>query len=160
MPLDENGLFADPIWGSLPADRVALRLDDPATQPLLWEHAERVRDGKVGDDLQARLRALGYDPAKLGKPWECMRLSCRTRNALRKWVNGPQTWAQLAERSPSDLLRQRGPGRKRLDEVRREMARRGLSLKGDHKKPPPDLDDILRRLEAVEHQLAQRALEE
>lgn len=71
--LTKDGKFLSDKYAAYPVgavegpaleDTLVLKLTDPSAQDLLWTYAERRReeDAEFADDLQARLRALGYDP--------------------------------------------------------------------------------------------------
>jgi hypothetical protein len=66
--IDNEGRFQSDKHPTCPPDKVPLSLNDPLAQPLLWEYAEKFRaankdnDPEFADDVQARLRAVGYAP--------------------------------------------------------------------------------------------------
>lgn len=62
--INSEGKFQSDKYPTCPADKVPLSVNDPDAQPLLWIYAElhRKRDNELSDDLQARLRAVGFDP--------------------------------------------------------------------------------------------------
>lgn len=66
--IDKDGRFQSDKHPTTPPDKVPLSVNDPLAQPLLWEYAEKFRaankdnDPEFADDVQARLRAVGYAP--------------------------------------------------------------------------------------------------
>lgn len=69
-----NGEFQSDKYPTTPRGKVPLSTKDPMAQDLLWEYAQRRRliDAEFADDLEAALRAKGYDgamqrPSSFGK---------------------------------------------------------------------------------------------
>lgn len=62
--LDSQGRFQSDKYPTCPADKVPLSVNDKDAQPFLWAYAElhRARDAEFANDLQARLRAVGFEP--------------------------------------------------------------------------------------------------
>lgn len=62
--IDKNGKFQSDKYPTTPAGKVPLSVTDPTAQDLLWEYAQRRRkvDSEFSDDLEACLKAAGFDP--------------------------------------------------------------------------------------------------
>lgn len=63
-----DGEFQSDKYPTCPRGKVPLSVKDPTAQDLLWEYAQRRRtvDTEFSDDLEAALRAKGYEP----KAWK------------------------------------------------------------------------------------------
>lgn len=59
-----DGEFQSDKYPTTPRGKVPLSTKDKMAQDLLWQYAERRRavDAEFADDLQAALRAKGYEP--------------------------------------------------------------------------------------------------
>jgi hypothetical protein len=62
-----DGEFQSDKYPTCPRGKVPLSVRDPTAQDLLWKYAQRRRaiDSEFSDDLEAMLRAAGYDPTEL-----------------------------------------------------------------------------------------------
>jgi hypothetical protein len=62
--IDKDGRWKSDKYPTCPADKVPLSVNDVSAQDLLWEYAHRRRrvDAEFSDDLQARLKTVGYRP--------------------------------------------------------------------------------------------------
>lgn len=62
--IDRDGCFQSDKYDWSAPDFVPLKVSDPTAQPLLWEYANSRRpvDAAFADDLQHRLREVGYNP--------------------------------------------------------------------------------------------------
>lgn len=62
--IDKAGRFQSDKYPTCPPDKVPLSVNDKDAQPFLWAYAElhRSRDAEFADDLQSRLRAVGFEP--------------------------------------------------------------------------------------------------
>lgn len=62
--LNDKGEFQSDKYPTCPADKVPLSVHDKDAQPFLWAYAElhKSRDHEFAIDLQARLRAVGFEP--------------------------------------------------------------------------------------------------
>lgn len=58
-----DGEFQSDKYPTTPRGKVPLSVKDPTAQDLLWEYAQRRRtvDDEFSDDLEAALRAQGYE---------------------------------------------------------------------------------------------------
>lgn len=61
--IDKNGQFQSDKYPTCPAGTVPLSVKDASAQDLLWQYAQRRRvvDAEFSADLEAALRAAGYD---------------------------------------------------------------------------------------------------
>lgn len=62
--INGDGKFQSDKYPWCEPDFVPLKLTDPMAQPVLWLYAEhrRDKDATFSNDLQLRLRQLGFDP--------------------------------------------------------------------------------------------------
>lgn len=66
-----DGEFQSDKYPTCPRGKVPLSVKDPTAQDLLWQYAQRRRlvDTEFADDLEAALRAAGYDSPKDRARW-------------------------------------------------------------------------------------------
>lgn len=72
-----EGEFQSDKYPTCPRGKVPLSARDPTAQDLLWEYARRRRsvDSEFSDDLEAVLRAAGYDPKRpTGEPLDGVKI--------------------------------------------------------------------------------------
>jgi len=62
-----NGKFQSDKYPACPPGKVPLSVEDKTAQDLLWVYAQRRRkvDAEFSTDLEAALRAAGYEPPNL-----------------------------------------------------------------------------------------------
>jgi len=62
--INGKGQFQSDKYPTCPPDKVPLSVNDKSAQDLLWEYARRRRvvDAEFSDDLEARLKAVGFLP--------------------------------------------------------------------------------------------------
>jgi hypothetical protein len=62
--IDAQGRFQSDKYPWCHPDKVPLSVHDKDAHPFLWAYAElhRARDPEFADDLQRRLRAVGFEP--------------------------------------------------------------------------------------------------
>lgn len=103
---------------------------DSAWQGVVWP----IVDGDDGDDpmfcCEWLPKATRPIPPKAPVPLSDLDLSTRTRNAINSAL-AIRTAQELADQHVAELLRYRNFGRASLAEVRRELAKHGLSLRGE-----------------------------
>lgn len=75
--IDKEGRFQSDRYPTTPADKVPLSVNDKAAQPLLWDYAPKRRkvDAEFSDDLESRLKAVGFvpPPMRLSEEVEALR---------------------------------------------------------------------------------------
>lgn len=66
--INADGQFQSDKYPTCPPGKVPLSVKDKTAQDLLWIYAQRRRavDAEFSDDLEAALRAYGFNPAALG----------------------------------------------------------------------------------------------
>lgn len=62
--INADGQFQSDKYPTCPPGKVPLSVNDKTAQSLLWEYAQRRRvvDAEFSDDLEAALKAAGYEP--------------------------------------------------------------------------------------------------
>ncbi len=63
---NDDGEFQSDKYPTCPPGKVPLSVKDKTAQDLLWEYAQRRRrvDSEFADDLEAALKAKGYNPTR------------------------------------------------------------------------------------------------
>lgn len=101
-----DGEFQSDKYPSTPRGKVPLSVKDPTAQDLLWQYAQRRRavDAEFADDLEACLRAAGYEPTSSADREIVERIEAAAENHLsivRQFDNVVAAAGRVAERIES-----------------------------------------------------------
>src|SRR5271170_2010311 len=117
--INDKGQWQSDKYPTCPPDKVPLSVSDKSAQDLLWEYAQRRRkvDSEFSDDLESRLKALGFEPKGA--------LSLTTElQAMRERLRSHETWCEAvgAQKYLVDALRDMETDRDALRKLVIEIA--------------------------------------